>query len=77
MVVRMRSTRGHTRNRRAHHALLAVNFGVDQRSGGRHMRHRIDPKTGMYRGRQMMNTLAKIEKRQNKRAKKESAAAKK
>lgn len=72
MVIRMRHTRGHTRNRRSHHALKGVNFAVDPKTGIKHLRHRVDPTTGMYKGRQVLNVVKKVEKKQAKRkAKKE------
>lgn len=53
MSVRMRHTRGHTGNRRSHHALEAANIVVDKESGAFRLPHRIDETTGMYRGRQI------------------------
>lgn len=70
MVVRMRHTSSQTKSRRSHHALKAGNFAVDPKTGNKHLRHRVDPKTGMYKGKQVLNTLKKIEKKQAK-AKKE------
>lgn len=66
MVVRMRHTSSHTKNRRSHHALRASNFAIDPVTGSKHLRHRVDIKTGMYKGRQVINTLKKVEKRQSK-----------
>lgn len=40
--------------RRSHHALDAVNWVEDGNSGEPVRRHHIDPKTGMYRGRQIL-----------------------
>ena len=51
MSVRMRHTRGHTGNRRSHHALKTTN--VIQDGGNLRLPHRIDEATGMYRGRQI------------------------
>ncbi len=69
MVVRMRHTSSHTKNRRSHHALKAGNFAVDPKTGSKHMRHRVDLKTGMYKGKQVLNTLKKVEKKQAKATK--------
>ncbi|MBX4198699.1 50S ribosomal protein L32 [Candidatus Parcubacteria bacterium] len=52
MVVRMRSTRAHTANRRSHHALKNPALSKDA-SGKTHLRHRAHPKTGEYRGRKV------------------------
>ena len=50
MTVRMRHTRGHTRNRRSHHALAANSVVTDKESGALRLPHRLDESTGMYRG---------------------------
>ncbi len=49
MVVRMRSTRSHTGNRRSHHRLEKP--ALTKTADGVQLRHRANPKTGMYRGR--------------------------
>lgn len=53
MSVRMRHTRGHTGNRRSHHALEATKVVVDKESGNLRLPHRLDEMTGMYRGKQI------------------------
>ncbi|MHB1162940.1 MAG: 50S ribosomal protein L32 [Minisyncoccota bacterium] len=53
MSVRMRHTRGHTGNRRSHHALEATVVVKDKESGNLRLPHRIDEVTGMYRGKQI------------------------
>ncbi len=53
MSVRMRHTKGHTGNRRSHHALKAINVVKDSDSGNLRLPHRIDEITGMYRGKQI------------------------
>lgn len=40
--------------RRSHHALTAVNWVEDQESGEPKRRHHIDLKSGMYKGRQVV-----------------------
>jgi large subunit ribosomal protein L32 len=40
--------------RRAHHALEAVNWVEDSNTGEAVRRHHVDLKTGMYRGRQVI-----------------------
>lgn len=52
MVVRMRHTRSQTNQRRSHHALKNPALSLDK-AGGVHLRHRANPKTGMYRGRKV------------------------
>lgn len=49
----MRHTRGHTNNRRSHHALVATNIVTDTESGTKRLPHRLDETTGMYRGKQI------------------------
>ncbi len=66
MVVRMRSNRSHTGNRRSHHALKNIIASKDAKTGAVHLRHRASAVTGMYRGHQVINVtkrLAKIEKK--------------
>ncbi len=62
MVVRMRHTRAHTKNRRSHHALAKPALAKDE-SGNAHLRHRISTQTGAYRGRKVIDLSAKLEKR--------------
>ena len=61
MTVRMRHTRSHTNNRRAHHKIAKPALSKDV-SGNLHIRHRLTSETGSYRGRQVLNTSAKVEK---------------
>ncbi len=53
MSIRMRHTRGHTNNRRSHHALTATNIIADKDTGALRLPHRLDEATGMYRGKQI------------------------
>ena len=53
MSIRMRHTRGHTGNRRSHHALEGINVVKDKESGNLRLPHRLDEATGMYRGKQI------------------------
>jgi large subunit ribosomal protein L32 len=59
MSIRMRHTRGHTGNRRSHHALTEANIVKDKESGNLRLPHRIDEVTGMYRGKQIFTPKAK------------------
>ena len=49
----MRHTRGHTGNRRSHHALKNTNILKDAESGNLRLPHRLNEVTGMYRGKQI------------------------
>ena len=53
MSIRMRHTRGHTGNRRSHHALSATKVIKDKESGNLRLPHHLDEATGMYRGKQI------------------------
>ena len=61
MSIRMRHTRGHTNNRRSHHALVQTNIVTDKESGNLRLPHRIDEVTGMYRGKQIFTPKVKTE----------------
>ena len=62
MVVRMRATRSHTKNRRSHHALKQKNVVVDKETNVPHLRHRMCETTGQYRGRKVMDVVSKLAK---------------
>lgn len=62
MVVRMRHTRSHTKNRRSHHALSKPALGKDE-SGNVHLRHRLSTTTGAYRGRKVIDFGKKLDKK--------------
>ena len=61
MSIRMRHTKGHTANRRSHHALKDMNIVKDKESGNLRLPHRMDEATGMYRGKQIFVPKAKVE----------------
>lgn len=71
MSVRMRHTKGHTRNRRAHHSLKEPRLSVCDNCGEAHIRHRACPTCGMYRGRKVIDMEAQIAKKQEKMKRKE------
>src|SRR4051812_5719195 len=62
MSIRMRHTRGHTGNRRSHHALKNTNIVTDKESGNLRLPHRLDEATGMYRGKLIVAPRAKATK---------------
>lgn len=68
MVVRMRHTKSHTANRRSHHALKAPKIVTDAATGSVRLNHRIDMTTGMYKGRKVIDVVAKVSKKQAKTA---------
>ena len=50
-----RHSKARTRQRRAHDAIKAPQFYSDKESGEAKMPHRIDAKTGTYKGRQIID----------------------
>lgn len=54
----MRHTKGHTGNRRSHHALEKTRMSKDKDSGKLHMRHRASLETGSYRGKKVLDVEA-------------------
>lgn len=76
MVVRMRVNRSKTGKRRSHHGLSTARVTKDAK-GGVHLRHRADPETGLYRGKVVIDVVAraKREQRRVKRKEKELRAS--
>lgn len=64
MVVHMRHTRGHTGNRRSHHALKEVRVSVCKECGQEYIRHRVCMGCGMYRGKQVVDVKGKTERKE-------------
>lgn len=73
MVVRMRHTRGHTRNRRSHHGLKVIRLSKCGDCGAMHMKHRACMQCGKYRGKQVIDVKKRIEKKQKKLAVRQKA----
>lgn len=63
MVIRMRHTRAHTKNRRSHHALKAPNLSTCAHCGAAHRPHHMCLECGYYNGRQVMDLEAEKAKR--------------
>ncbi len=59
MSIRMRHTKGHTGNRRSHHALSDINIIKDKESGKSRLPHHLDESTGIYRGVQIFTPKVK------------------
>lgn len=66
MVVHMRHTSGHTRNRRSHHALKVARFETCKDCNHKHLMHRVCGNCGKYRGRVVVDVLKKTVKQQAK-----------
>lgn len=71
MVVRMRHTRGHTRNRRAHHALKSAHLASCPKCKAPILQHRVCENCGYYKGKEVIDVLAKLTKKERKKKKKE------
>lgn len=74
MVVRMRHTKGHSANRRSHHALKKRTLATTA-EGTMHPRHRVVLNGGTYRGRTLPNKAAERRVRAEAKAKKSGVKA--
>lgn len=74
MVIRMRHTRSHTANRRSHHALKAPRFSKCAKCSTMVIRHTACANCGTYRGRQVIDVMAKLSKKERKDKEKQLAA---
>lgn len=63
MVVRMRATKSHRNNRRSHHALVAPAIATCE-CGATALRHQACAQCGKYRGRQVIDVVARVERTQ-------------
>lgn len=68
----MRHTRSHTKNRRSHHALSNTTVVADKESGNLRLPHRLDEKTGMYRGKLIVTKKEKAKKEVKEKAAKKT-----
>ncbi len=66
MVVRMRSTKSHTKNRRSHHALESTAFTKCENCQVLKRRHTVCVACGFYRGKKVLDLVKKTEKKQKK-----------
>ncbi len=76
MVIRMRHTKSHTKNRRSHHALKTTNFAKCENCKEPKIRHTVCSSCGFYRGKKILDLIKKEEKKQKKIKAKEIAAGK-
>lgn len=67
MVNHMRHTRGHTRNRRSHHALTAAGTVLCADCGQPKAKHITCANCGKYKGRDVLGLQAKADKKQAKK----------
>ena len=59
----MRVTKGHTGNRRSHHHIKTPRLSKCSNCGAYHLRHRVCPECGHYRGKMVVDVVAKQEKK--------------
>lgn len=71
MVVRMRHTSSATGQRRSHHALKAAVFSRCSHCGKEARPHAVCANCGYYKGRQIIDVLAKLDKKAKKKKEKE------
>ncbi len=68
----MRRNRSQTAKRRSHHALKGIRTAKDP-AGNLYLPHRVNPTTGMYKGRVVIDIVAQ-KKREDRRAKRREKA---
>lgn len=73
MVVRMRHTKGQTGSRRSHHALKAPTLSKCTNCGAEHRPHHMCLNCGFYKGRVVIDLLAKKKGRDERMAAKREA----
>ncbi len=71
MVVRMRHTKSKRNRIRSHHALTPKNFSACPHCHVSVLPHRLCANCGYYRGRQVIDVLAKLDKKERKKKEKE------
>lgn len=75
MVIRMRHTRAHTKNRRSHHALKAPTLAVCSNCGAMHRPHHMCLECGFYKGKMVVDMTAKRKARADRMQAKKDAIA--
>lgn len=74
MSIRMRHTRAHTGNRRSHHGLEEPRFSKCDKCGEKRVRHTACKNCGTYRGKEVVDVMAKLDKKARKQKEAELAA---
>jgi large subunit ribosomal protein L32 len=73
----MRHTRSHTRNRRAHHGLKDSVLSKCKKCGEPALPHSVCANCGVYKGREVIDVLKKLSKKERKKKEKELGTKKK
>lgn len=71
MVVRMKHTKGKRNRVRSHHALKPARFSTCSHCGQEILPHRLCANCGYYADRQVIDVLAKLDKKERKKKEKE------
>lgn len=71
MVIRMKHTKGKRNRVRSHHALQAMQYAVCSHCGKEVLPHIMCQNCGYYAGRQVVDVLAKLDKKERKKKEKE------
>ena len=66
MVVRMRHTKSQRNRTRSHHRLDKPAVTLDKSTNVPHLRHRASSVTRKYKGREVLNVKAKLDKKEKK-----------
>ena len=72
-TMRQRHTHSHTHQRRSHHALKTQIFGLCDKCGQSVLPHRVCLNCGTYQGREIVDVLKKLTKKEKKDKQKEMA----
>lgn len=67
----MRHTSGHTRNRRSHHFLKKIGVLSCSKCGEPSLPHKVCKNCGFYKGKEVIDVLAKLTKKEKKNKEKE------
>ena len=71
MVVRMRHTKSKRNRIRSHHALKVKSVGRCNHCNAQIQAHRVCSNCGYYNGREVVNVLARLDKKERKKKEKE------
>ncbi len=77
MVIRMRHTRAHTRNRRSHHALANAGLLKCKKCKEPVLPHTACANCGTYKGRKIIDVFKKLTKKERKQKEKKKEFSKK